>query len=255
MLLTLMRDGQSAADQNLLGFFAEQYAYLALVSNVSFRPGRLGRYLEPELPCQSLEELNSGTQIYGCLFGCSHQLYQSIPAICRLARKRQEEGSRLSESSTSQHHALLEMLLAWEPDPNSADPGFEDAGRMYQRACLIFLHTSFHGALPPTDGLFDLIEPLLESFVESFSRLSYESAAWTTVSWPVLVAGSCMQKQHQRDILGDVVRKSTFRMLAVENILRPLSLLWTDMDSGEDAYGPYGLEAILDRHHLNLCVG
>ena len=226
MLRTLLRESNAAADQGMLGFFAEQYAYLALVSNVSFRPGQLGRQLEPDLPCQSLEKLNFGTQIYGCLFGCSHQLYQSIPAICSLARLRQHEGSQASTASTSQYHSLLEALLTWEPDPDSADPGFEDAGRMYQRACLIFLHTSFHGALARTRELLKLIDPLLEAFISSFSRLSYESAAWTTVSWPVLIAGSCMRQQHQRDVLMDVVKKSTFQMLAVENILKPLSLRW-----------------------------
>lgn len=254
MLLSL-RAQSATPDDDLFGFFAEQYSYLAVVSNISFRPEQFDRRIHQALPFASLSELNQGKTSYGCLFGCSHQLYESIPLICELARIRMIEADGQSSFTIGRYRSILSSLQSWKVEATFVGSGFDHAGRVYQQACTIFLITAFHGSRGPTAELFAEVEPCLDRFLIHLSQLSYESAAWTTVMWPILVAGSCMRCREQRDGLLKLIVDSTFEMRAVQNMQYPLSLIWSEMDKNADIYGPNGLESVLGRYKVHLCVG
>lgn len=254
-MLSSLQSDTRAAEPSLLGFLEEQYAYLALVSNIGFLPERLNRYVDRSLPSSSLKRLNEGTDNYGCLLGCSHQLFESISHICDLAAERRMEGQQPSISSSARYLNLLYTLDDWTPEIGLPDDGLINAGYMYQQACLIFLHTSFHGPYPPTPSLTLTIEPLVRDLLKHFTQLSYEAASWTTVSWPCFIAGSCMQFQAQREQICQVILQSTIRMRAIQQIIYVLSRLWAKMDANKTLYGPYGLEEVLRMYNINPCIG
>lgn len=254
-MLNSLQSDTRVSEQYMVGFLMEQYAYLVLVSNISFLPERLNRQIDQTLPCPSLKGINEGTDIYGCLFGYSHQLYECITCICDLAAVRRSEGQQPSMSSTARYIDLQHGITSWMPESDSTDDGLAHSGYMYQQACLIFLHTSFHGPHPPTTSLVQAIEPLIRNFLEHFTQLSYEAASWTTISWPCHIAGSCMQDQGQREQISEIIRKSTIRMRLFHQIITTLSRLWTAMDADSTLYGPYGLEEVLSRSNINPCIG
>lgn len=254
MLLSLQRNLRPQ-DQEVVGFFEEQYSYLAVVSNVSPRTLGINHHVDRWLDRPSLDSLNRDSSIYGCLFGCSHQLYETIPRICDLAQRCRDENFEPCSQTRASCQALLASISAWEPDPSMCNDGLESAGRLYQEACLVFLHTSFHGPRPRTAQLDLAVKTALNRYLEHFSQLPYDSAPWTTISWPALICGSCMRDKDQREQLSSIIRRSTIQMRAIDNILHPLSLLWTAMERDDVLFGPYGLEEILAKNKLNLCIG
>ncbi|CAO2652299.1 Nn.00g005820.m01.CDS01 [Neocucurbitaria sp. VM-36] len=255
VMLNSLQNDTRVSEQSMVGFLVEQYAYLVLVSNISFLPERLNRQIDQALPCPSLGVINKGTDIYGCLFGSSHQLYECITCICELAAIRRAEGQQSSLSSSGRYLELQHNITGWTPGSDSMDDGLATAGYMCQQACLIFLHTSFHGPHPPTQYLVLTIEPLIERFLEHFTQLSYEAASWTTISWPCHVAGSCMKNEAQREQISEIIRKSTIRMRLFHEIISTLSRFWAEMDADTTLYGPYGLEEVLTRYNINPCIG
>lgn len=255
MLLDL-RHKFTKPDDDTLGFFAEQYSYLCIVSNIHFR---LNHKLDAQdvvgSPGQALGDLNIGTAIYGCLFGCAHKLFETIPLICDLARSRMRETRKPSRLAVDCYLSLLSTLQDWQPDSAFQDKAFEYSGRLYQSSSIIFLKISLYGPYSPTFELLSDIDEHLDSFLRYFSLLPYESASWTTVMWPVLVAGSCMREHKQRDLVSGLILGSTFQMRVVQNMLRVLLLFWSEMDRDGNLYGPYGFERFLTQSDIVICVG
>ncbi|KAF4952769.1 hypothetical protein FGADI_6522 [Fusarium gaditjirri] len=242
-------------DPSLFGFLAEQYAYLATVSNITLRSTRFDPEMNQTLSLPSLGLLNKGSNFYGCLFGCSHLVYEMIPMICDLAKLRIKEGIVPSQTSCQQYASILRELKAWRPTQSHFSKDFEYAGQLYREACLVFLESSFRGPDTSSLDLYAAVEPCLVRFLEVFSKMSYESPSWTTVMWPILTAGSHMRCLKQRDQLSDIILNSTFDMRAVDNTLHPLKLLWGKMAFDDGYYGSYGLEKVLKEYGITMCVG
>ncbi|TVY68255.1 hypothetical protein Focb16_v002108 [Fusarium oxysporum f. sp. cubense] len=242
-------------DPSLFGFLAEQYAYLATVSNITLRSARFDPEMNQTLSLPSLGPLNKGSNFYGCLFGCSHLVYETIPMICDLAKLRIREGIAPSQTSYQQYESILGDLKAWRPTQSYFSKDFEYAGQIYREACLVFLESSFRGPDTPSLDLYAAVEPCLVRFLEVFAKMSYESPSWTTVMWPILTAGSHMRCLKQRDQLSDIILNSIFDMRAVDNTLHPLKLLWGKMAFDDGYYGSYGLEKVLKEYGITMCVG
>ncbi|SCV30668.1 uncharacterized protein FFB14_03165 [Fusarium fujikuroi] len=242
-------------DPSLFGFLAEQYAYLATVSNITLRSARFDPEMSQTLSLPSLALLNKGSNFYGCLFGCSHLVYETIPMICDLAKLRIEEGIAPSQASHQQYESILGELKVWRPTQRYFTEDFEYAGQLYREACLIFLESSFQGPDTTNSELYAAVESCLGRFLEVFAKMSYESPSWTTVMWPILTAGSHMRCPRQRDQLSDIILNSTFDMRAVDNTLHPLRLLWEKMAFYDAYYGSYGLEKVLKECGITMCVG
>lgn len=252
MIHDLQRD-KAPKDEDVLGFFVEQYSYLAIVANISVGRNLTEHLLEPTLLCQPLKTLNHSSSIYGFMFGCAHQLYEMIPRIKDLAAAYKFEDRQSIDAL--EDYALLELeISSWEPEDNT-DPAYEHGGRMYQASCLIFLHTLMHGLESPSEELYRRVEPCIELFLSSFKELSHESPPWTTFMWATLVAGSCMRNLDHRHMLWGILCNSVLHMRVVESTAYWLSLHWTNLDLDANAYGPYGLEQTMKDQGLAPCVG
>lgn len=252
MLRDVERDSRGTELQ-LLGFFAEQYSYLAIAANVCFGLSTMATKRRPQLP-QPVQNLNLGSPIHGFLFGYAHELHDAIPRIRNLADRFALEGN--STHVQVQYADIYSAITSWEPRTAEGDPGYEQVGHMYQAACLIFLRTAtYDPSEQPTELLFSQVEPCVEIFLDNFKHLSYESPAWNMFMWATFVAGSCIRNPQQRELLSEILRGSTMQMSAVDSTLHCLSLHWKELDKDLAAYGPYGFERTMRLHKLDPCVG
>ncbi|KAF4982935.1 hypothetical protein FDECE_17415 [Fusarium decemcellulare] len=241
-------------DENLLGFFSEQYSYLAIVANIGIGQASSNRLLDPRSLPQPLHTLNQNSPIYGFMFGCSHGLFGLIPGIARLSsrhRARKDDSIAIQK----EYDCILSGINSWIPNSQSDDPGYKVAGEMYRAACLVFLHTSMKGHQDVGDELYNEIEPSIALFLRNFKQLSGETPPWATFMWPTLVVGSCMREESQRKTLLQVLGSSRLRMQTVDSTAHWLSLHWERMDKDAQSYGIDGLEKTMKHQGLDPCVG
>lgn len=253
-MISDLRKDERCRDENLLGFFSEQYSYLAIVANIGIGQASSDRLLDPRSLPQPLHTLNQDSPIYGFMFGCSHALFELIPRIARLSnrfRSRKHSSCAIQE----EYDSIFSAINSWIPNSQSDDPGYELAGEIYRAACLIFLRTSMKEHEDLEDGIHSQVEPSIALFLESFKQLSGESPPWTTFMWPTLVVGSCMREESQRETLVQLLGSSSLRMQAVESTAQWLTLHWERVDKDAHLYGIHGLENTMKEQGLDPCVG
>ncbi|EED17154.1 C6 transcription factor, putative [Talaromyces stipitatus ATCC 10500] len=263
VIIAELQTKQIQLDQALFGFCLEQYCYLAIVSNITHGANSCNGERNTEFLEIPLRHLNFGSKIYGCMFGCSHQLFEVIPRIACLAKCHSFSNHRANESRTKDFEILERRIENWQPtlglqqswlnSPQRIEE-LQIAGNAYQQACLIFLHTSFHGPHPPDTHLFARVDVCTEKFLNYFGQLSTESPAWTTMMWPMIIVGSCLRTARQRRIFTDIVNKSTFQMRIVDSTLRFIQWVWEAYDYDQSTYGPYSIERIIRTKKFNICV-
>ncbi|KAJ3546920.1 hypothetical protein NM208_g1773 [Fusarium decemcellulare] len=253
MISDLRRD-ERCRDENLLGFFSEQYCYLAIVANIGIGQASSDRLLDPRSLPQPLHALNQNSPIYGFMFGCSHGLFELIPRIARLSSRHRAQKDD-SIAIQKEYDCVLSGINSWIPNSQSDDPGYRVAGEMYRAACLVFLHTTMKGHEDLGDELYNEVEPSIALFLRNFKQLSGETPPWTTFMWPTLVVGSCMREESQRKTLLQVLGSSRLRMQTVDSTAHWLSLHWERMDKDAQSYGIDGLEKTMKHQGLDPCVG
>ncbi|KAI8651095.1 Zn(2)-C6 fungal-type domain-containing protein [Fusarium keratoplasticum] len=253
-MISDLRKDERCRDENFLGFFSEQFSYLAIVANIGIGQASSDRLLDPRSLSQPLHTLNQDSPIYGFMFGCSHALFELIPRIARLSsrfRARRDSSSVVQK----EYDSIFSAINSWLPNSPSDDPGYELAGEMYRAACLVFLRTSMKGHEYLEVELYNQVEPSIALFLESFKQLSGESPPWTTFMWPTLVVGSCMREESQRETLLQLLGNSNLRMQTVDSTAHWLSLHWEKVDKDVHLYGIDGLEKTMKEQGLDPCVG
>lgn len=141
-MIAELQTKRTQLDQGGFGFCLEQYSYLSAVSNITlgFNNCNGERNIDPfEI---SLRHLNLGSSIYGVMFGCSHELFEAIPRIARLAMCHSfpTPSNRENELRTSLH-ILERQIENWQPtlgpqqssvsSPHGTED-FQTAGNAYQ---------------------------------------------------------------------------------------------------------------------------
>lgn len=272
MLETVYRLPQRQPENGLLSFCIEQYAYLVIVSSVTFEVA-VRASSGPLL--SSLHRTISGTSSHGVMFGSAHDLFGLILPIRRLASERAKLQGDVPIEIHTQCISLQHRILGWSSprgqsissfdriqssDPNSPEEieylrDAELAALIYQQACLVYLYTAYHGPCPPTSELLDKIVHCSDLFMPLFLSLSNGSPSWSTMMWPALVVGSCLQDGAQRKSLLDHITSSPFSVKILARVTQLLSLLWRLQEDSPLMFGPYGIEAAMNRAGVRICMG
>lgn len=272
-----LEDHSGPIDQDLLGFYVEQYAYLAIVSNITLNPGVFGRAVEFDTAKVPLALINYGSRIYGFMFGYSHQLFETIPRIACLASVFAQYP--VDREAICEFKLLERRILDWKPEESrllstkvwdqskttptlplhlhndKRDQNLILAGLVYQQACLVYLYCCVHGNRRPDEALRGKIEECIGTFLELFSKIPHDCPAWTTTMWPIIVVGSCINDLGQRSLMESVISGSNFNMLAVERTHQLLRWIWDAHDVDDTIYGPNGIETLIGRKGFNICMG
>jgi hypothetical protein len=155
----------------------------------------------------------------------------------------------------SQYQTLQQKIQNWEP-PTSRylDTSPEKtntliiAARIYQKGLLIFLHSSFYISNAKDPILIAEVDSIADEMFLLLEEISTRAAS--TILWPMIIMGSCLRLLEKRHKLREMLVASPFHMTAVPRTIQLLDWLWED----PSAHGPHGLEAVMKKHKINLCM-
>lgn len=182
--------------------------------------------------------------------------------------------SEKKKSLSSQVFSLLAWLDAWtspEPTPNTAAFPSEHrlAGECYRLALLIYLKAccveyddersiiadGTHGHYPrPSSRMIAEIDEHLDSVTAIVTEVMFSSFG-AELLWVVITAGSCFTKTEHRATFINALEERTSPFIAVgntEEVSKVLALIWRH--PSQNAYGPFGLEAVMKENGLNLSM-
>lgn len=250
-------------DQELESFLFESYAYLILVANITFTSGHASGLITDPLLWSLEQHLPKGT--YGSMMGCAHGLFELIPSICCLAYARLQETQHgmISIGSLTQYSQLETRIRTWTAPGELLGGGewFEQlltAACIYQRALLVFLHTAFHCSPIADDDVVSMLQPELDAIFSLAQRLLLwegSSPLLNILLWPAMIAGSCLRHPEQRQFPRTTLTGNPFSLAITDRAALLLDLLWNEpCEPGQDLFGPMGLQIIMDKYEMNLCM-
>lgn len=198
-----------------------------------------------------LEVVESSQQhLDGFMFGYAYDLYKLIPQIRQLYFSRYLDDS----PSPVPFRTIRVKLEKWQL-PKEAQIGWPSslkiAALLYQQALFIYLICTEHGPSQADVQLFSLVEPHLTQCLALTKLLPVTCSEWTTLSWPVMLIGSCLRDRSQQEYLCQISNSMIQRMSCIQEMLKVLRWVWQD----DSAYGPYGLEKVMLEHDVKLCLG
>jgi hypothetical protein len=187
---------------------------------------------------------------YGAMLGCAHDLFELIPAVCKLGEKRlQEERDGLYSFETMVTYKSLESKSKnWEELDHAlgSNNDFLTVAKLYQQALLIFLHTNFWGSNVSDPVLLDMIDGSIGILLSLIVTVPADSPILTVLLWPSIIIGSCLRRPEHRDFLRGMMESSPFSNASVSQAVQTLVWLWED-----GGYGPYGLGATIKKHNIS----
>lgn len=239
----------------LAGILFEAYAYFAALAHFERRP-MIGPS-QSENPILSTIDQTRQYQTFGCYLGCAYRLYESIPAVSRLVLYEKRSISRNNDPNKQElYENLRRKVASWSADeenenaPANYTPAEQMAGMIVQNALLMLLHECRidEGQGPGT--IMEDIQPLIDDTMSLFELISDEPVT-TVVVWPMLITGSMMLEEKQRQSLGQLIRTHQTRTALGEHIARLLQWVWED--GNESTFGITGLEKVAKQHKTHLC--
>ena len=191
-------------------FLIELYLYHNLVSKnvgIGFKSNRSTHSLLP-----TLEVLAFSSQLpNGFMFGYAYELYKFIPQISELAF---EQHSKNGIDNSANFETVRMKIQQWRPPviPISDRVSLKIASLLYQQALLIYILCAQHGPSKANSRLFFQVEPHLDQFMELMRILPSDCTEWTTLTWPTMVAGSCLRDHPTARVHGSyyVLHDSTY---------------------------------------------
>ena len=216
------------------------------------------------LPDDVLQKFNLAKdhlQLPGFMFGYAYELHMLIPQIHALAMEQHSHANNNKNKweAVAKFQAIQARIQQWEPPPeNTGTDGevsatFRIAALMYQQALHVFLYCAIHGPGKPSPLLVFQVDPHVRTFLELMVSLPPTCFEWTTMSWPLIIVGSCTLDAAQQENLTTVATEAIQQMYGTCSFLKVLHWLWQCDDP--EAYGPWGIEKIMTEKHVRLSVG
>ena len=120
---------------------------------------------------------------------------------------------------------------------------------IWQSALLIFLHSSFCESLQDDICLATEIDIHVEVTLPLLDSLTLTPLC-AIMMWPAMIIGSCAHQERQWEMFR--LAEARYKMDAVKQGTKLLNLLWMDPDPR--AYGPRGLEFVMQKRGWNICM-
>lgn len=247
----------SNIDQESLGFSLELYAYLSIVNSLaSYRS--VGELEQPyDTFLTSLDRLSSYST-FGSMFAGCHSLYELIPHISQLSVEYLAGEKILGDDWIPSpklrlcYEVIEHRITAWKlpPSPDSwAQNETSDiaaAAEAIRHGLYIYLMTSFHGSSRPDSIVQSQIGALADRVLALATSVT-DMRIRTILLWPCIIAGSCMVNKEQQRRLINALLNSGFDMKHLFSFCEMLELMWNENDPS--AYGPYGLNLIMEKNN------
>jgi len=240
---------------DLWNFLLEMYSYMALVATITPR-GTSGTQ-NPSLNdfLRSAQGISKhGTS--GSFLSGIKSVFKFIPEVSLLTSQRHtEEETGTCSATTYAQYKDLESRIRASTATNSIMDGSEMATQhaaalvIWQSALLIFLHSSFCESLQDDIRLITEIDIRVEMTLPLLESLTLTPLC-AIMMWPAMIIGSCAHQERQWEMYRLAGVK--YKMSAVKQATKLLNLLWMDPDPR--AYGPRGLEFVMQKRGWNICM-
>ncbi|PHH81760.1 hypothetical protein CDD82_7930 [Ophiocordyceps australis] len=243
----------------------EGYCFLALSNTIipSTRPS--GIY---DLGLQRLRPLTKSPN-FGIVFAGGHDLFALIPQAQQLyCRRLDEEASGLARPSPelmASHAQLSRCIETWSMEPAQREAATDlesdertrltTAAECIRSGLRIYALASIAGPTATSatqdahsrQSMRQMAEALLDMVL-----LLAGSRQTSHLGWAIVIAGTCLETESSRSHLSHVLLGSQYQMAHLVVVEQILNLLWRDADPR--AYGPYGLQLVMEKHGLSLCI-
>lgn len=208
----------------------------------------------------SLRELRR-TACFGSIVAGTHDLFELIPRVKRLYLWWLAEESMGAGFPSPEILAVYEdlnnLIESWTMDPRLQNsPGNEEwnqrrvAAEVIRCGLRTYLAASCGGAAP-SQSIWEPIEREAKRVVDT-AMLVKDSLYASHIAWALVIAGSCLMDGEYRRTLTGILSQSRYNMRHLSAVSRGLELLWDDTDGS--AYGPYGLQMVVRKHRISLCI-
>jgi hypothetical protein len=228
------------------------------VSNITFSIGEQRKILMSDYFVCSLHHLRQ-YKTFGTMFGCSSEIYEFIPRICDLAtslRYPDESDTSRPPHDVAEWITLERSISGWTP--LRFLPGKESwiaeqktSAQIYKISMLIFLYTAYCTRYSLKVYFMEKVRPLVREVLPLLGAI-HSSAMATTMLWPVMIIGSCLDQPSQQQELRQMLTVSRFKMRIVDRAIQLLDWVWEASDEG--MLGSYRLEAQMKRHKFVFCM-
>jgi hypothetical protein len=206
--------------------------------------------MEDLLSSDALQSLNRGDASHGVLFGTAHRLLGLIVPIAEAASREATPDARQIDL-----HVFETQIRENCTGSLSAHPDASEVGALiYQQALFVFLYTTFHGAAAPTEALYAKVDPCVDRLFELMGDVLPGSAVITTLMWPALIIGSCIRKPAQQAVFSACMESLPLRMGSCQRMREVLLRLYAAQAEDPAVYGPYGLEMVMRRSCIDICI-
>lgn len=243
----------------VLSFVYEGYTFLVCCNSTLPTCG------DDDSPCETttlaLRPLRQSSS-FGSIFAGTHELFELIPQVQSLYLWR------LAEELMSWRDPSPEFLVAynnlnyaiesWGTGPTGSDNNLRvlDSGQwrmaaeVIRNGLRIYLSTSLYGSAAPPFEVQQCIEWKAKNVVDAAILLEESPYASLTV-WALVMAGSCLVDDQYRRRLAEFLAQSRYKMRHLSAVCKVLELLWAD---GAQAFGPYGLQLVIEKQGMSLSI-
>jgi hypothetical protein len=236
---------------SLWGFLLEIYSYDSLTALITPRGNISSQTIIKTDSFLDLEGLRQYSS-YGIRFGCGHDIFEFIPIISSLVAERltDDPNDIHTPELYAKYQILASKLRDWKPVRVGMTMEQSAVAICYQNSLLIYLHSAFNSLStnPPALAEIETRVGICFSILLSLALSQLEAM----IFWPVMIIGSCVQKEEDRELIRRAFETSRYRTMNVRRALVLLNALWGDDDPR--AYGPQGLDYIMKKRGWNLCL-
>ncbi|KAB8262252.1 fungal-specific transcription factor domain-containing protein [Aspergillus pseudonomiae] len=248
----------SSAERKLFGFVAEVYSYIVLSNSITPFNMNCNRTLIYDSFLQSLDDLRD-LGAFGVMFSGFHSLFELISSISLFAGEQEAQpstGPSLPLDRYETYNQLkmridhLDISTIEHPDTEVL-PGHSTALGVFRIALLVFLETAVSPFSKHDSMRVHHLQPLLDRAVHDLPGMLASNYS-CLMMWPIMVIGSCLMKNEQRNVITHLLIHNHYLMRNTAQASVLLQLLWDDPD--EYAFGPYGLGLLMRGHGLHYGV-
>ncbi|KAH6962468.1 fungal-specific transcription factor domain-containing protein [Ilyonectria sp. MPI-CAGE-AT-0026] len=233
----------------LKDFLVEYYVYTATLSMVSIDV-RVGHQLllGDELKAHA-EKLVSSSYV-GSLCGCWLELLLQIPTILSIGRRFLAETEAARPIAADDFAVFANMhnsIESWSP-PAAAQPDVALAGRIFQKAMIVYLYTTLQTLPGAADGRHRYtIQTAVDEALSCLAAMPPSARVNTSLCWPIAIVGSCVTAETQKEFLRNRL-KFMFDAIGLGNIRQTavlLDLVWDKPDAG-----PWNICQVMQEHQI-----
>ncbi|KAB8221054.1 fungal-specific transcription factor domain-containing protein [Aspergillus novoparasiticus] len=257
----LSTSSKTSSSRTLCGLTFELYTYVALVASPTPYTNGTESELDTRTSLLPSWDIIRNYGIFGIIVSPIYQCLEVIPRVVALCTRRQAEMTfnECSAESWAEFESVIGMIetIEFADDVLAATLNPEDGpslsvSAVYRHALTIFAYDAMWcGTLTGDERRLSIVREHALSALALIPTLM-DTHFKNILLWPAIVAGSCLLKKEERDILRSLLSNGE-PISVVMKMKAMLESLWAETDPLY--FGPYGLQKHMRSHQTVIYLG